>query len=149
MGFELDRFLEKERIPSELICSICTDILEDPVQTPCEHNYCSDCINRWLKGQLRGQRTCPEDRKPLASDELRPANRLTRQLLSSLIVRCKHYSDGCCLMSKFEDMPRLVEHETNQCPVVLNGRMDGQKTRIEVLERQIQEDERKIAELTK
>jgi hypothetical protein len=119
MGWDISRFLEKDNIVEDLLCTICTDIIEDPVQTNCEHTFCRECISTWLEG---GQRTCPEDRQQLSSNDLRPPSRLTKQLLNNLIVRCKNYSDGCRLMSKFEDMPRLMEHETNLCKVAQNPR---------------------------
>ena len=121
MGFKLDRFLEKERIANDLICSICTEVLDDPAQTPCEPHFCTTCINRWLNA---GNNTCPEDRQPLTSHQLRPASRLTKQWLNNLVIRCQNYSNGCCLMSKFEDMPRLLDHESNQCHTVVNRRID-------------------------
>ena len=113
MGWDIDRFLEKGNIVPDLICTICTDVIKDPVQTNCEHTFCRECISRWLEGD---RRTCPEDRESLSSNDLKPASRLTKQLLNKLIVRCKNYSDGCVLMSKFEDMTQLIEHEDNQCP---------------------------------
>ena len=71
MGWDINRFLEKDKIVEELICTICTDIIKDPVQTNCEHTFCRECITRWLEG---GQRTCPEDREQLTSNDLRPVS---------------------------------------------------------------------------
>ena len=118
MGWNIDRFIAKESIVDEFICSICTDVVESPVQTPCQHLFCNECIRRWIN---EGHRTCPEDRHELTINVLKSPNRLTYQFLNKLIVRCKHYSDGCRLMSTYEDMSLLVEHEVNQCHVVQNG----------------------------
>jgi hypothetical protein len=30
-------------------CAICQDTTQTHVITPCNHNYCKDCINNWLK----------------------------------------------------------------------------------------------------
>ncbi len=60
MGFEVARF--NGEVDEELICPICSAVLEDPLQAPeCEHAFCAECINEWLKRQ----RTCPVDRNPI------------------------------------------------------------------------------------
>ena len=118
MGWNIDRFLAKDTIVSEFICSICTDVVEFPVQTPCQHLFCNECIRRWINA---GNRTCPEDRQALTVNALKPPSRLTLQFLNKLIIRCKNYNDGCRLMSTFEDVIQLKEHETNQCQVDPNS----------------------------
>ena len=118
MGWNIDRFLAKDTIVSEFICSICTDVVECPVQTPCQHLFCNECIRRWINA---GNRTCPEDRQALTVNALKPPSRLTLQFLNKLIIRCKNYNDGCRLMSTFEDVMQLKEHETNQCQVDPNS----------------------------
>ena len=116
MGWNIDRFLAKDTIVSEFICSICTDVVECPVQTPCQHLFCNECIRRWINA---GNRTCPEDRQALTVNALKPPSRLTLQFLNKLIIRCKNYNDGCRLMSTFEDVMQLKEHETNQISYVI------------------------------
>ena len=114
MGWNIDRFLAKESIVKEFICSICTDVVECPVQTPCQHLFCNDCIRRWIN---EGNQTCPEDRQSLTVNALKPPSRLTHQFLNKLIIRCKNHNDGCRLMSTFEDVVQLEKHELNQCQV--------------------------------
>ena len=115
MGWDIKRFVDKEDVIEDLKCSICTEVLEKPVQTPCDHLFCDECIKQWLH---QGQQTCPVDREQLTPDALKPASRITRQLLDKLHIHCKHYAEGCCLMSKLENMPQLIEHELNLCEVV-------------------------------
>ena len=112
MGWDVKRFLDTERIVDDLLCSICTDVIQDPVQTPCDHSFCKPCIETWLES---GNKTCPVDRIKLRKSELRTPHRITRQLLNNLIIRCKNYDVGCCLMSKFEDILHLIEHENIYC----------------------------------
>ena len=117
MGWDIRRFEERQSIVEALVCSICNDVLQDPVQTPCEHIFCTNCIKEWLEG---GQKICPVDRQILTSAALKQPNRITKQLLGNLTVRCKHYGDGCWLKSRFEYMLQLIEHEVNHCQAVQN-----------------------------
>ncbi|XP_034906256.1 E3 ubiquitin-protein ligase ORTHRUS 2 [Populus alba] len=42
-------------LDKELTCSFCMQMLDRPVTTPCGHNFCLKCFQRWI-GQ--GKRTC-------------------------------------------------------------------------------------------
>lgn len=69
MGFDVTRFVGETS--EELICSICSEILEDPLTTECEHLFCRRCIADWL----RDNRTCPIDRLYIHQRNLRQAPR--------------------------------------------------------------------------
>lgn len=47
-----------------LSCSICLDLLNDPVTIPCGHNYCCVCIqNHWKRQEQKEVYSCPQCRE--------------------------------------------------------------------------------------
>jgi SNF2 family DNA or RNA helicase len=50
-------------------CSICIELLEDPVQTLCGHLFCSQCV-RSLLSTGGGQKNCPLCREMIRSNQL-------------------------------------------------------------------------------
>ncbi|KAL6477168.1 hypothetical protein MHYP_G00156670 [Metynnis hypsauchen] len=50
----------------ELICSICQELIKDPVTTPCGHNFCMGCIkSHW--GRISSAFYCPHCRRKFVS----------------------------------------------------------------------------------
>uniref|UniRef100_A0A0B6ZB44 E3 ubiquitin-protein ligase NRDP1 n=1 Tax=Arion vulgaris TaxID=1028688 RepID=A0A0B6ZB44_9EUPU len=99
MGFELGRF--EEEVDEELICPICSCVLEDPLQAPqCEHAFCSTCIHEWL----RRQPTCPVDRSTITPNQLKIVPRILRNLLSRLTISCDYKSNGCTSLVKLDSL---------------------------------------------
>nr|XP_016853407.1 PREDICTED: zinc finger protein RFP-like [Anolis carolinensis] len=52
----------KEALQEELTCSICLEVLADPVMiVGCGHNFCRLCLGRYWAGALRNV-SCPQCR---------------------------------------------------------------------------------------
>ncbi|XP_039670727.1 E3 ubiquitin/ISG15 ligase TRIM25-like isoform X2 [Perca fluviatilis] len=48
----------------QFCCSVCLEVLRDPVTIPCGHSYCLDCIeDYWTKVKQKGQYSCPQCRQ--------------------------------------------------------------------------------------
>jgi len=104
MGFEVGRF--KGEVDEELLCPICSGVLEDPVQAPqCEHAFCSSCINEWLSRQ----QTCPIDRQPIMPVHLKAVPRILRNLLARLYISCDNASYGCLVVIKLDMLTSHLE----------------------------------------
>lgn len=111
MGYDLTRF--SCEIHEEFICTICTSVLENPVQTPCEHFFCSECIKGWLSIN----NSCPVDRKQLETDDLMVPSRVLRNLLNNLDIKCEQ--EGCGAIIKLESL----EHHISKCEYNLNEKV--------------------------
>ena len=90
MGWDIDRFPEGE-VNLELICCICTNILEDPVESPCRHVFCLSCIKTWLSNQ----ETCPHCRAPVHKKDLQTVVPLLRSIISKQRIYCDNKEKGC------------------------------------------------------
>uniref|UniRef100_A0A1A9WWT4 E3 ubiquitin-protein ligase NRDP1 n=1 Tax=Glossina brevipalpis TaxID=37001 RepID=A0A1A9WWT4_9MUSC len=109
MGYDLDRF--QSEVNEELICPICSGVLQEPVQAAmCEHAFCRDCIIEWLSRQL----SCPVDRNYVNASSLRAVPKILRQLLSRLSITCNNAANGCTLIVKLDALnSHLQECEYN------------------------------------
>ena len=105
MGIEEERFINC--VPNELLCSICTDVVEDPLEcAECETAFCKTCIEDWMS---RSQ-DCPNRCKIT----LRPPHRILRNILESQQLRCRRYKEGCPFVS---DLAKIKSHDEEDCPV--------------------------------
>ncbi|KAM9779936.1 tripartite motif-containing protein 16-like [Neosynchiropus ocellatus] len=73
-------------VQSESIaCSICLELLKDPVTTPCGHNYCMKCLNDyWDVEDGRGGYRCPLCMKTYTERPVLMINTMLAELLEDL-----------------------------------------------------------------
>lgn len=105
MGIETDRFLDQNAI-RDFLCSICLDVVENPIQCPLEHIFCTQCIQQ----SLRHTQRCPEDHLHLSETQLVIPSRHFRNGHSNLQIKCKFVSRGCIQVQSLET---ITHHESN------------------------------------
>ncbi|XP_067117579.1 E3 ubiquitin-protein ligase TRIM16-like [Osmerus mordax] len=70
----------------QFCCSVCLDLLKDPVTLPCGHSYCSSCIEGyWDQDEQKGVYSCPQCRQ---SFTLRPALK-RNNMLAEVVEKLK------------------------------------------------------------
>ena len=94
--------IASDRVPLKnlnVVCSICTDILVDPVDLlDCQHTFCKQCIAQWIEGKRnRTGRSgnlnvpCPDCRRPIKNrKDVVQAHRFIRNTLSEMEFKCSH-----------------------------------------------------------
>ncbi|XP_063051082.1 tripartite motif-containing protein 16-like [Engraulis encrasicolus] len=67
------------------MCSICLDLLKDPVTLSCGHNYCSGCINGcWDQEDQKGVYSCPQCRKTFTTRPVLNKNNVIAELVEEM-----------------------------------------------------------------
>ncbi|XP_025051519.1 RING finger protein 112 isoform X3 [Alligator sinensis] len=84
-----------EGLWEDVSCSICLDILDNPVSIKCGHNFCHQCLSKyWDEVLAQGEVTqCPECRQPCARDHVMPDTRL-RSVVEKIIEMEQEASDN-------------------------------------------------------
>ncbi|XP_039548786.1 E3 ubiquitin-protein ligase LNX-like isoform X2 [Pimephales promelas] len=87
---ENHEYTYKEEVDDDLMCHICLQPLIRPLDTPCGHTYCQECLTNFL---LESD-FCPVDRTPLMLQTCRKSSLLVHKLLDKLMVSCP-FTEHC------------------------------------------------------
>uniref|UniRef100_A0A672IJG2 Ligand of numb-protein X 1 n=1 Tax=Salarias fasciatus TaxID=181472 RepID=A0A672IJG2_SALFA len=104
---ENHEYLYKDEVDDDLVCHICLQPLIRPLDTPCGHTYCQECLTSFL---LESD-FCPVCRTPLMLQSCRKPSLLVHKLLDKLTVACP-FTDHCT-----ETLARgeLEDHIKSRC----------------------------------
>lgn len=92
MNISAYKYIDEHLISPSLICPICLDILEEPhIHAPCDSAFCRSCLLQLSDPLCPICRMTWNDSVPLQYNiDLPKANRLIRNMLDDLRVRCIH-----------------------------------------------------------
>ena len=90
-ALSIDRFLPSSTIPlKDLQCSLCGNIVDQPVQTPCRKLVCTSCVIHLLRSCNLSSYPCPSCKEAHTIDKASfpEATTVVMGMLGDLLVKC-------------------------------------------------------------
>ena len=89
----------------ELICCICTGVLEDLIESPCRHAFGSPCVKPWINKN----RTCPQCRREIYEKDLKPVVPILKNIINNQKIWCNFKENGCKQVATIEALQGHLE----------------------------------------
>ena len=102
-GYDEERFVTT--VNRNFLCLICFNVLKDPVLCPRnQHCFCRGCITKHLENSQR----CPTCADELTEETLAEPQRMIKDYLNELNIRCVYHDRGC---EEIVQLQHLDQHE--------------------------------------
>jgi hypothetical protein len=146
MGTDPDLFLHPERISKELICPLCTCVLENPVQTPTDHLFCEDELIEWMSRHEKP--LCPVTHAELKPDSIRKPSRIILNMLAELQRFCTYKEEGCDWVGENEHLAAHLALCAKRPHSVMTAEIKDKDDKIKQLRARCLKYEKQVGELT-
>lgn len=108
MGTDLEQYVHPDRISSQLICPICTQVLKNPVQTSTDHLFCEDELLEWMARS----NLCPVSKQVLDPEKITKPSRIILNMLAELEIYCTNKCEGCTWSGSYEHLQKHLANCT-------------------------------------
>lgn len=99
-------------------CSICLDLLKDPVTTPCGHSFCMLCINAyWDQPLQKGVYSCPQCRETFTLRPVLRRNNVMAEVVEKLKWKDLSGASATCYRSGSGDVECDICSENKETAV--------------------------------
>ncbi|XP_029929416.1 tripartite motif-containing protein 16-like [Myripristis murdjan] len=97
---------------AKFCCSICLDLLKDPVTVPCGHSYCMSCIKRFWDGEEKRKiPSCPQCRQTFTPRPVLGKN----TMLAEIVEEMKKMGLQANICSRHDEVMKIFCRTDQQC----------------------------------
>jgi hypothetical protein len=110
-GYNEHIFVKGQNI-ADFVCSICMDVVREPMETECGHLFCKTCVEKFLDRSGGKEVQCPMKCQSISRSTIRPLGPFTKRTLMSFKVVCEYQGNGCDWTGVLKD---LTDTHLPQC----------------------------------